>query len=123
MAKLQGRSALITGASQGLGREIAATYLREGASVVICARDGGLLDTTRNELAPLVAAGSQLLAWPCDVSKPEQVRVIYEHALATIPELDILVNTAGVYGPKGAVEDNYSDEWVQAIEIDLYGAV
>jgi NAD(P)-dependent dehydrogenase (short-subunit alcohol dehydrogenase family) len=123
MGKLDGRAALVTGASQGLGREIAAAYLREGASVVICARDGSLLDHTRAELAPLVAPGQCLLAQPCDVSKPQAVDDLIGTSLRALPDLDILVNSAGVYGPKGPIEDNDWAAWVQAIEIDLFGAV
>jgi NAD(P)-dependent dehydrogenase (short-subunit alcohol dehydrogenase family) len=123
MAKLQGRAALITGASQGLGRQIAESYLREGASVVICARDGSLLERARAELAPLVAPGARLIATPCDVSKPDAVDALVGSALRALPELDIVVNNAGVYGPKGPIEDNDWGEWVRAIEIDLFGAV
>ena len=120
---LGGRAALITGASQGLGREIAAAYLRAGASVAICARDRALLDQTRAELAPLAAAGQQIVALVCDVSKPEQVARVVDEAIATFPHLDIVVSNAGVYGPKGVVEDNDWDAWVAAIEINLFGSV
>jgi NAD(P)-dependent dehydrogenase (short-subunit alcohol dehydrogenase family) len=123
MAKLQGRAALITGASQGLGRQIAESYLREGASVAICARDGSLLERARAELAPLVAPGARLIATPCDVSKPAEVDALVASALRALPQLDIVVNNAGVYGPKGPIEDNDWGEWVRAIEIDLFGAV
>jgi NAD(P)-dependent dehydrogenase (short-subunit alcohol dehydrogenase family) len=121
--QLEGRAALITGASQGLGKEIAAAYLREGASIAICARDARMLETVRSELAPLATGGQKILARPCDVSKREQVEALVEHAVATFPELDILVNSAGVYGPKGPSETVDWDAWVQAIEIDLFGAV
>jgi len=120
---LAGRAALITGASQGLGREIAAAYLRAGASVAICARDRAALDRTQAELAPLATAGQQVVALVCDVSKPEQVTRTVDEAIATFPHLDILVNNAGVYGPKGVVEDNAWDDWVKAIEINLFGSV
>jgi NAD(P)-dependent dehydrogenase (short-subunit alcohol dehydrogenase family) len=123
MGKLDGRAALVTGASQGLGREIAAAYLREGASVVICSRDGAMLDQTRAELAPLVAAGQRLVARPCDVSKPDAVDDLIGSSLRALPQLDILVNSAGIYGPKGPIEDNDWAAWVQAIEINLFGAV
>jgi NAD(P)-dependent dehydrogenase (short-subunit alcohol dehydrogenase family) len=123
MGKLDGRAALITGASQGLGRAIATAYLREGASVVICARDGALLEQVRAELAPLTGAGRRLIAWPCDVSKPDAVAELVGASVRELPELDILVNSAGIYGPKGPIEDNDWAAWVQAIEIDLFGAV
>jgi len=120
---LGGRAALITGASQGLGREIAAAYLRAGASVAICARDSALLDQTRAELVPLAAPGQQIVALACDVAKPEQVARVVDEAIATFPHLDIVVSNAGVYGPKGVVEDNDWDAWVEAIEINLFGSV
>lgn len=123
MAELEGRAALITGASQGLGKEIAVAFIKQGASLAICARDSAMLEATRTELLGLATDSQRIIARPCDVSKPEQVTALVEHALATFPELDILVNSAGIYGPKGAIEDNDWAAWVQAIEIDLYGAV
>lgn len=123
MAELDGRAALITGASQGLGKAIAQAYLREGASVVLCARDAALLEAARAELAPLAAAGRRVIARPCDVSKPDAVDALVAGCVRELPELDILVNSAGIYGPKGRIEDNDWAAWVQAIEIDLFGAV
>ena len=55
--KLAGLNALITGGSQGLGRAIAETFVREGASVMLCARDANLLEGTRAELAGIAAPG------------------------------------------------------------------
>jgi NAD(P)-dependent dehydrogenase (short-subunit alcohol dehydrogenase family) len=123
MAELQGRAALVTGASQGLGKEIALAFVKQGASVAICARDTKLLEDVKRELEQHVGPEQRVLARVCDVSKPDQVSALVEHAVATFPELDILVNSAGVYGPKGLVEDNDWAQWVQAIEIDLFGAV
>jgi NAD(P)-dependent dehydrogenase (short-subunit alcohol dehydrogenase family) len=119
MGKLDGRAALITGASQGLGKEIAATYLREGASVVICARDGAMLEDVRKELSPL----GKVIARPCDVSNVDQVDALIDEATAAFPHLDILVNSAGVYGPKGLIEDVNWEDWVTSLEINLFGTV
>lgn len=115
---LSGRAAIVTGASQGLGKEIVAQYLAAGASVVACARDGGMLEALARE-----HQGRPLIVHPCDVSKPDQVASLVETAIAAYPHLDILVNSAGIYGPKGAIEDTDWAAWVQAIEIDLFGAV
>lgn len=122
MSVLSGRAALITGASQGLGKEIAAAFVRAGASVMICARDVAMIDAVRAEL---VAShpGATVLARTCDVSRPGEVGELVTATIAAFPHLDILVNSAGVYGPKGLVEDNDWAAWVQAIEIDLYGVV
>jgi len=120
---LQGRGALITGASQGIGRAIAEEFLRHGASVALCARDADMLAATRAALLPLAEAGQRILVRPCDVSRKDQVEGLVGWAVAELPELDILVNSAGIYGPKGLLEDNDWDEWVRTIEIDLLGAV
>jgi len=119
MADLAGRAALIAGASQGFGRAVAAAYLRAGASVMICARDARTIEAARAELAPL----GRVEARACDVSRPDEVAALVAAAATTFPQLDILVNCAGIYGPKGRIEDNEWAEWVRAIEIDLFGAV
>jgi NAD(P)-dependent dehydrogenase (short-subunit alcohol dehydrogenase family) len=120
---LAGRSALIAGSSQGLGRAIAEEFLRQGASVALCARDAAMLVATSAALEPLAGAGQRILVRACDVSRKAEVEALVGWAVGELPELDVLVNSAGVYGPKGLLEDNDWDEWVRAIEIDLLGAV
>ena len=120
---LTGRAALITGASQGLGRAIAAAYLRAGASLAICARDRAALEQATVELAELATGEQQIVALACDVARPDDVARVVDAATAALPQLDILVNNAGIYGPKGAIEDTDWDAWVQAIEINLFGSV
>lgn len=118
MSKLAGRAALITGASQGLGKQIATAFLREGASVMICARDSELLEQTRAELAKL----GKVAARACDVSNFDDVDKLVDEALAAFPNLDIVVNSAGVYGPKGLVDDVNWDDWRRSIEVNVFGA-
>jgi 3-oxoacyl-[acyl-carrier protein] reductase len=119
---LEGRRALVTGASQGLGRAIAEAFLREGASVALCARDAALLGATAAALAPLAGPGQRVLHRPCDVSRKAEVEALVGWAEAGLAGLDVLVNSAGVYGPMGPLEENDWEEWVRAIEIDLLGA-
>ncbi|CAN5671614.1 N/A [soil metagenome] len=121
--ELAGRAAIITGASQGLGKEIVAEYLRNGASVVACARDQAMLEAMKLELAPLVQAKQQLIVRACDISKPEAVARLVDHAIEEFPHLDILVNSAGIYGPKGLIEENDWGAWVESIEINVFGTV
>lgn len=111
MGELDGRAAIVTGASQGLGKEIVGVFLDAGATVVACARSIEL------------PAHERLLQRRCDVSNREQVEAFVAEAITRFPHLDILVNSAGIYGPKGLIEDTSFDEWVRAIEIDLFGAV
>ena len=121
--KLAGRSAIITGASQGLGLEIAKHFLEAGASIAICARDTETLEEANQVLKPLVKQNAQLLSIPADVSKPEQVEHLVNTALKAFSKIDILVANAGIYGPKGPIDEVDWDEWSAAIDINLKGTV
>ena len=120
---LSGRAAIITGASEGLGRAIAMAFVRAGASVLICARDGKRLDDARSELAAIAPATQTVDALVADVSSPADVERLATHALRTFPRIHILVNNAGVYGPMGSIESVDWTEWVRAVEINLLGSV
>jgi NAD(P)-dependent dehydrogenase (short-subunit alcohol dehydrogenase family) len=118
------RSAIITGASQGLGRAIAEHFVRAGASVLLVARDPECLGETERTLAARADRPGQVVAaFAGDVSRPDTCRAIVARARQVLPGLTVLVNNAGVYGPMGAVEDNDWDDWVRAIEINLFGTV
>jgi NAD(P)-dependent dehydrogenase (short-subunit alcohol dehydrogenase family) len=122
--ELRGRTALITGASQGLGLEIARAYLRAGAAgVYICGRDPGALKAAEEELSALALPGQEIAAESADVSQADEVERLCAHAVERFPELTVLVNNAGVYGPKGSIEEVDWQEWTRAIEINLYGSV
>jgi NAD(P)-dependent dehydrogenase (short-subunit alcohol dehydrogenase family) len=120
---LEGRAAIITGASQGLGLAITRAYVAAGADVLICARDGQLLEQAQKEVAKSSRAGQKVEAQVADVSKREEVDQLVDQALQIFPRLHILVNNAGIYGPKGMIENVNWDEWVSAIEINLLGSV
>jgi NAD(P)-dependent dehydrogenase (short-subunit alcohol dehydrogenase family) len=120
---LSGRAAVITGANQGLGRVIAEHFVRAGASVLLTARDRTLLEETREALVPLARVGQKVLIECGDVSNRESCDAVVNRAWRELPGLNILVNNAGVYGPKGAIEDVDWDEWIRAIEIYLFGTV
>ena len=117
------RSAIITGANQGLGREIARHYILAGANVLLCARNEGLLAEARAELAALAAPGQQVLAQPADVSLAGEGEALVKTALEAFGAVEILVNNAGVQGAKGGVEVADWAEWIRTIEINLFGSV
>jgi len=120
--KLQGRTALITGGSQGLGRAIAEHYLAEGADVAICARNAVELEATRVALAAS-HPDRRILARPCDVADEGQVADLVADVLAGFGRLDVLVLNAGVYGPMGSTESVDLEAWRRALEINLFGVL
>jgi NAD(P)-dependent dehydrogenase (short-subunit alcohol dehydrogenase family) len=120
---LNGRAALITGASHGLGLAIARAYVEAGASVFMCAREAEALETARREVAGLAQDGQVVAARAADVARPADVDQLASAVFETFPRLHVLVNNAGVYGPMGLIEDVDWDAWVKAIEINLLGSV
>lgn len=124
MAKvLAGRIAIITGANQGLGLEIARKYVLAGADVMLCARNAPLLQQVLAELIELAAPGQQVLAQACDVSVAADVQSLVNATLTKLDGCHILVNNAGIYGPKGEIEAVDWAEWTKAIEVNVYGSV
>ncbi len=120
---LKGRYAVITGAGQGLGAEIARHFIAAGASVMLCGRNAAPLATMRAELLAMAAPGQQVLVQTADVAVMAEVTALVETSLAAFPRIDALVNNAGVYGPMGRLEDLDIEEWVQALNINLLGTL
>jgi NAD(P)-dependent dehydrogenase (short-subunit alcohol dehydrogenase family) len=112
---------LITGASQGLGREIARTCVREGANVLLCARN----DNALRELGSELRGGTEqrVLVQTLDVRNESQVDAAFSRASTEFGHLDGVVNNAGIWGPKGPVGDVSWKEWRAAIETNLFGVV
>jgi 3-oxoacyl-[acyl-carrier protein] reductase len=121
---LAGRNAIITGASQGLGLAIAAAYVEAGASVLLIARGRGLLENAETGLRGSVRHPGQTVASIAgDVSDRDTCASIVQRAEQLLGPITILVNNAGIYGPKGLVEEVDWDAWVEAIRINLFGTV
>jgi NAD(P)-dependent dehydrogenase (short-subunit alcohol dehydrogenase family) len=121
---LLGRSAIITGANQGLGQAIAASFVRSGASVLLVARGEERLRQVEQELAALAGQKNQLVhSMRGDVSQPESCNAIIRRALDLFPSVTVLVNNAGIYGPMGPLEQVEWQDWVRAIQINLFGTV
>src|SRR5579871_6882595 len=90
---LSGRVALVTGASQGIGRGCALRLAKEGVSVAVAARNQEKLNELVNEIT---AAGGKAAAFPVDVAEEEQVKSTIKAVIAQLGKIDILVNNAGI---------------------------
>lgn len=119
--KLKGRTAVITGANQGLGETIAKEFVRQGADVFICARDKKKLLAAHRELQKMAGAGQKTGCIVADVGKENDVKKLMKTAAAKLGRIEILVNNAGIYGPKGKAENTDGAAWTKAVQINLCG--
>jgi NAD(P)-dependent dehydrogenase (short-subunit alcohol dehydrogenase family) len=117
-ALLKDKVALITGASQGLGRALALAFAREGARVVVNARSE---DSVRPVAGEVKDAEAEVLAVAADVSKGADVERLVGESVERFGKIDVLVNNAGLLGPRVAIEDYPEDEWRRIIDANLTG--
>jgi short-subunit dehydrogenase len=116
--KLQGKVAIITGASMGIGEEIAKLFSREGARLILCARDLTRLKAAEQR----IGAGENVISVACDVSKRNQVDAMVQAGLKKFERIDILVNNAG-FGLNDAVAALDIAQARQLFDTNLFGAM
>lgn len=111
MARLIGKTALVTGSTRGIGRVIAETLAQEGADLIVTGREPAAVERAVQELTEF---GTRVIGIPADLAHYEQARQLAERALQTVPRLDMLVNNAGMSlrEPFWAVSDARWDEQV-----------
>jgi glucose 1-dehydrogenase len=118
MGKLENKVAVITGASRGLGLAIAQAYAREGAAVVLAARNQDAVETAA---ANLRAQGRRVVAQRCDVSDRDQVEALADFAVTTFGRLDVWVNNAGVSSTFGPTPEIDPREFEAVLRTNIFG--
>ena len=117
------KTVLITGASSGLGFEIAKAFLENAANLIICSRSEENLDYARQKLEKIKNYDQSILSIPTDISTQHEIDNLVEKSFEVFPKIEILVNNAGIIGPKGGFEFQDWEEWKHTLEINLFGSV
>jgi NAD(P)-dependent dehydrogenase (short-subunit alcohol dehydrogenase family) len=116
--KLQDKVAVITGGNSGIGRATAMLFAREGARVVIAARNEARGNET---VADIAQAGGQALFMPCDVRKAADCQRVVAGTIEAFGRLDILFNNAGIIYPDRTVLDTTEEEWDNTMAVNVRG--
>lgn len=117
---LQGKVALVAGASRGLGKQVAAALAREGAKVGICARDALALENVAKDISSKF--NTEVWFFPADLSRPEEARRFAREALAKFGTTHILVNNAGG-PPSSPFMDLEEEQWLEAFYLNFMSAI
>ena len=117
---LAGKTALITGASLGLGRAMAEAFHGAGANVALLARREDILAQAADEIG--AAAGGKVGAYPCDVTDPNAIEAAVTQATSELGDVDILVNNAG-QSQTGRFEDLTDEVWQYDLDLKLFAAI
>jgi 3-oxoacyl-[acyl-carrier protein] reductase len=115
---LNGKVAIVTGGTKGIGRAIAEALVREGVSVCVGARQASEVEATVGELGDVGEGG--VTGAVCDVRSHEEVAALFEHTVAEFGGVDVLINNAGI-GIFGRVEDLSPDDFRAVLETNLFG--
>ena len=115
---LEGKVAMVTGASQGLGRALALAYAREGAMLVINSRN---YESIRDVVEEIRGLGVEVLGIGADVTSSSDVEDLVDVAVEHYDRIDVLVNNAGLLGPRVAIEEYPEDEWRRVLDANLTG--
>ncbi|EXJ89054.1 oxidoreductase [Capronia epimyces CBS 606.96] len=114
-----GKVCLVTGAAGGLGKAIAAAFLRAGASVSICDRNAERLAQATQELTTVAAHPDRLLATVADITDEAAIEQVHQKTVATFARLDVLVNNAGIVDRMDPVGTLERDLWQKLVAVNL----
>jgi NAD(P)-dependent dehydrogenase (short-subunit alcohol dehydrogenase family) len=118
--QLKGKTALVTGGSEGIGKGIALVLAREGVDVAICARRKEPLEATAAEIAKVT--GRKIVAIPADLTKDADAKNFIDKGHQALGRVDIMVNNAGS-APGGVIEHLTEADWAQALQLKFMGYV
>lgn len=118
MNSLENKVALVTGASRGIGAAVALHLAKADAKIIVNYTGG--LEAAQQTVAAIEAAGGEAIALQADVSNPEQVKAMFDAAIAHFGKIDILVNNAGIMITK-LLKDTTDEDFTRQFEVNVRG--
>ena len=118
MSSLTGKTAIVTGASRGIGEAIAKGFAKAGADLILVSRNRAALERVAKEID---GVGRRALPVAADIGAPDEIQRAVDAALKAFPRIDILVNNAGISPVLKRAEDLALEEWEEILRVNLTG--
>jgi len=112
--------AIVTGGARGIGKVVVKQLVQDGFTVLICARNKKEIDATCKEMN---SSSEKVFGIQADVSSFSDCKKLVDYSYKKFGKINVLVNNAGIYGPIGPVEANPPKDWVNAMQINLFGTL
>lgn len=119
MKRLEGKKAIVTGSSSGIGRAIALLFAQEGAEVVVTYNSGE--DRAKAVVEEIEKMGGRAKAYKVNVADENEIKQFFENIDNDFGDINILVNNAGINGSQTPVEDMTTEQWDKVVRVNLYG--
>lgn len=120
---MKNKTILITGSNQGIGFDLAKYFCKKGNNVIICARNKKKLQHAHKVLNGIKKNNQIIFSKKLDISSEKSVDIFFKKIFKKFRRIDVLINNAGIYGPKGMFENQSWKDWKKVININLLGSI
>ena len=117
------KNVIITGASRGIGYQLAKNFLKLGANISICSQNFNNLKKAIVKLKKIKNKNQKIFFMKVDISKKKDVDKFFKFSVKEFKSIHILINNAGIYGPKGFSETVNWNKWIKAVQVNLFGSI
>ena len=117
------KTILITGSNQGIGYQLSKYFIKKDFNIILCARNKKKLIEVEKKLSKLKKKKQKIISYKLDISSEKQINLFLNKIFKKFKRIDVLINCAGIYGPKGQFEKLSWSKWKQVIEINLLGSI
>ena len=117
------KTILITGSNQGIGYQLSKYFIKKDFNIILCARNKKKLIQVEKKLLKLKKKKQKIISYKLDISSEKQINLFLNKIFKKFKRIDVLINCAGIYGPKGQFEKLSWNKWKEVIKINLLGSI
>ena len=117
------KTVIVTGGTYGFGFAISKNFIEHGANLIICSRNKKRVEKSNEIFSRMIDKNQNIFSIKADISHEVDVKNLFSVATNNFQSIDIIINNAGIYGPIGKIENINWNQWMEAININLFGSI